>query len=248
MKIISFVNQKGGVGKTTLSINIAAVLAERGSKVLLIDNDAQGNSTTTFVAGELEKTLYDVVVNNIELKEIIKKTAIQNLDIAVNNLRYAEASLMLSAKVARELKLKSAIDNAKLNYDYIIIDCNPSMDLALINALVVTDHIIAPIDASAYSLVGISSLLGFIETIKILNKDINVASFVLNNIDRRTSTYKEIAMAINEAYPNMLLKQQIGMNSLFAKMQFARETVIENKSNNAYKEILNVVKELEEKW
>ena len=248
MKIISFVNQKGGVGKTTLSINVAAVLAEQGNKVLLVDNDAQGNSTTTFVKGALEKTLFDVVVSKQDIYDAIRNTGIENLDIVVNNLKYAEASLMLSAEVARELRLKTAIEKANLDYDYMIIDCNPSMDLALINALVITDKIIVPIDASAYSLVGISSLLSFIDTIRILNSKIEVEGFILNNIDRRTSTYKEIASVIENQYPGMLFEQQVGMNSLFSKMQFARETVIDNKNNNAYKEVLNVVKELKQRW
>lgn len=248
MKIIAFINQKGGVGKTTLSINIAAYLAEQGKKVLLIDGDSQANVTTNFCTGVLEKTLYDVVINGENLREIIKKTSIKNLDIAVNNLKYAEASLMLSTAVARELKLKAAIDNANLDYDFCLIDCNPALDLSLLNVLAASHEIVIPIDASAYSLVGLSSLLKFIDTIKILNEDIRVSGFILNNIDRRTTTYKEIAATIEEEYPKMLLKQQVGMNSIFSKMQFARETIINNKNNNAYNEIANITKELEERW
>ena len=170
MEIISFVNQKGGVGKTTLSINIAAILADKGKRVLIIDNDSQSNVTSTFFNYEPTKTLYNVLLNNLDLKEIIQNTDIKNLDVAVNSIASSDINLLLSTEIAREVKLKNAIKEAKLNYDYIIIDCNPALDLSLINALVATDEIVIPIDCSAYSLTGLNNLLKFIEKLKVFKQ------------------------------------------------------------------------------
>lgn len=248
MKVIAFVNQKGGVGKTTLSINIAAILAEQGKKVLIIDNDSQSNVTSTFFDYEPTKTLYNVLLNNLDLKEIINNTDINNLDIAVNSIASSDINLLLSTEIAREVKLKNAIMDAKINYDYIIIDCNPALDLSLINALVATNEVIIPIDCSAYSLTGLNNLLKFIEKLKVLNKELKINGFVLNNVDRRTSTYKDIIEAINQYYPDMLFENYIGMNSIYSKMQFAKETIIENKNNKAFTELNAVIKELQERW
>lgn len=248
MKIISFVNQKGGVGKTTLSINIAAILADQGKKVLIIDNDSQSNVTSTFFNYEPTKTLYNVLLNNLNFKEIIQNTNIKNLDVAVNSIASSDINLLLSTEIAREVKLRNAIKDAKLDYDYVIIDCNPALDLSLINALVTTDEVIIPIDCSAYSLTGLNNLLKFIEKLKVLNKELKINGFILNNVDRRTVTYKDIIEAINQYYPNMLFENYIGMNSIYSKMQFAKETIIENKNNKAFIELNAVIKELQDRW
>ncbi|MGL5617045.1 MAG: ParA family protein [Sarcina sp.] len=248
MKIIAFVNQKGGVGKTTLSINIAAILAEQGKKVLIIDNDSQSNVTSTFFDYEPVKTLYNVLLNNLNLKEIINSTKIKNLDIAVNSIASSDINLLLSTEIAREMKLKNVITEAQIKYDYIIIDCNPALDLSLINALVATNEVIIPIDCSAYSLTGLNNLLKFIEKLKIVNKELKINGFILNNVDRRTTTYKDIIEAIHQYYPNMLFENYLGMNSIYSKMQFAKETIIENKTNKAFIELNAVIKEMNDRW
>lgn len=244
MRIIAFVNQKGGVGKTTLSLNLASILADNGSKVLIIDNDSQANITNTFLDEEPENTLYNVILHEEKLENIIHKTNIENLDIAVNSLASSDINLLLSTEIAREMKLKNAIENANIDYDYVFIDCNPALDLNLINALVATEEVVIPIDTSAYSLTGLKNLVAFIDKVKVLNKKLDIKGFVLNNIDRRTSLYKDIEEAINELYPGMLLSQGISLNSIFSKMQFAKETIIANKSNKAYAELNNLLLEV----
>lgn len=244
MKIIAFVNQKGGVGKTTLSVNMASILADEGYKVLCIDNDAQANTSNTFIDKEPQKSMYDVLLNGLNLNEIITKTKIKNLDLAANSIVSSDLNLLLGPAVAREMKLKNAIEKANLIYDYVFIDCNPSLDLSLINALVAANEVIIPIDSSAYSVTGLFNLIKFINNVKVLNNTLDIGGFILNNVDRRTVLYKDVAEAIDQNYPEKLFKTQIGQNSIFNKMQFARETIIEHKKNNAYTELKNLIKEL----
>lgn len=244
MRVIAFVNQKGGVGKTTLSINIASVLADLGYKVLLIDNDSQSNVTNTFLTEEPQKTLYNVMLNDIDLKEVIQNTGIKNLDIAVNSLASSDLNLLLGPKVAREMKLKNAIVKSKIDYDFVFVDCNPSLDLSMINALVAANEVIIPIDSSAYSLTGLNNLIKFINDVKVLNSSLEINGFVLNNVDRRTALYKEVADVINQYYPEKLFKQQIGQNVIFNKMQFKKETIINNKDNKAYEELVKLISEV----
>ena len=162
MKIIAFVNQKGGVGKTTLSLNLASLLAEEGKRVLIIDNDSQANITNTFFNEEFDETIYNVILKDQDLNKVIHKTSIENLDVVVNSLASADINLLLSTEIAREMKLKNAVVKANLDYDYVLIDCNPSLDLNMINALVACDEVIIPIDCSAYSLTGLKNLVDFI--------------------------------------------------------------------------------------
>lgn len=244
MRIIAFVNQKGGVGKTTLSVNMASILANQGFKVLCIDNDAQSNMTSTFLTEEPKKTMYNVLLNDLDLNEIIQKTSIKNLDIAVNSIASSDLNLLLGPKVAREMRLKNSIVKAKLDYDFVFIDCNPALDLSMMNALVAATEVIIPIDSSAYSLTGLTNLVNFIEDVKILNSSLEIKGFILNNVDRRTSLYKEVAGAIDAYYPNKLFKQQIGQNSIFNKMQFAKETIVAHKNNNAFTELTNLIAEV----
>ena len=244
MRVIALVNQKGGVGKTTLSINMAAILADLGYKVLLIDNDSQSNVTNTFLTEEPSKTLYNVMLRDIDLKEVIQNTGSKNLDIAVNSLESSDLNLLLGPKVAREMKLKNAIVKSKIDYDFVFIDCNPSLDLSMINALVAANEVIIPIDSSAYSLTGLNNLIKFINDVKVLNSSLEINGFVLNNVDRRTALYKEVADVINQYYPEKLFKQQIGQNVIFNKMQFKKETIINHKDNKAYEELVKLISEV----
>ena len=244
MKIIAFVNQKGGVGKTTLSLNLAALLAEEGKKVLIIDNDSQANITNTFFNEEFDNTIYNVILKGEDLNNVIHKTSIENLDVVVNSLASADINLLLSTEIAREMKLKNAVTKAKLDYDYVLIDCNPSLDLNMVNALVACDEVIIPIDCSAYSLTGLKNLVDFIEKIKVLNEDLNIKGFVLNNVDRRTHLYVDIKEVIDEIYPGKLFKQEISLNSIFNKMQFRKDTIINYNKNKAYTELNELLDEV----
>lgn len=245
MKIVSFVNKKGGVGKTTICLNLAAILASKNKKVLILDNDGQCNITKTFNLEHSPKTLYNVILNEESLFSVIQKTNIENLDVVPNNKFYQDALMKITTVKNRELRLKVALENLNLSYDYIFIDCNPSMDLGVLNALAASDEVIIPLDISAYSLEGLTDLISFINAIKKnINSSLEIKSFILNNIDRRTKLHLEIESAINKIYPNKLAKVTLSLSSIFSKMQFKKETLINNKLSKSYLEYNKLIKEL----
>ena len=245
MKVISFVNKKGGVGKTTLCLNFAAILASKNKKILIIDNDAQCNITKTFNLENSSKSLYDVMLNKESLFNVIKKTNINNLDLVPNNKFYQDVIMKIASASNREFKLKTALDDLNLKYDYILIDCNPSLDLGVLNALVATDEVIIPVDTSAYALEGLTDINDFINAINTnINSSLKIKSFILNNIDRRTKLYLEIQSAINKVYPGKLAKTTISLSSIYAKMQFKKQTLIDNKISKSYLEYNKLLKEL----
>ena len=248
MKIISFVNQKGGVGKTTLCISIAALLADEGHRVLIIDNDPQANSSLAVTGENFEVGLHDVVVKGLDIKEIIKPTAINNLDIVVNNNDSFNNNVELVTALSREFRLKKAIQKADLDYDYILIDCNPNLDINSINAIVISDNLVVPLDESLHSFSGLGNLINYLNMISEDFPNALHYNLVLNNIDRRTSLYKDFAETVDENYPDKLLKTQIGMSSIYNKMCYESQTIINYKSTKAYKEMKELLKELKVIW
>lgn len=244
LKIISMVNKKGGVGKTTLSLNIAAFLASKNKKVLLIDNDAQSNLTKTFLDFIPEISLFDVLTKEMNLNEIIYNTNINNLDIAVNNKDFSDLDVAITKYSDCEFKLRQAIEKAKLKYDFVIIDCNPNFNYATLNALIASNDIIIPIDDCAYSLDGLLEFNEDTELVRVLNPDLKLKGIVLNRIDNRTSLYKDLVDAIDEHYPNKLCKTIIYQYQLYKTLSFSSKTVINHKFSKCYREIKNLVKEL----
>lgn len=244
MNVIAFVNQKGGVGKTTLALHMGAMLSSKGYSTLIIDNDSQCNISNTFLKETPNKTMFDVMTNGILLKDIIQKTELNNLDIAPNTVNSVDTNILISRKDCRELILKNSIKESNLSYDYILIDCNGALDLCMINALACANNAIIPIDCSAYSLTGLSNLTSYINQVKSLNKDLTVKGFVLNNVDRRSNLSVTLREAINGAFPSKLLKQDISMSSIFAKMQYNKETILNHKNTKSYKEIKELTAEV----
>ena len=173
-KIISIANQKGGVGKTTTSINLSTVLAKRNKKTLLIDADPQGNATSGVgIEKEIEISVYDVLINEVSMEEAILKTKIKNLDICPSNIDLAGAEVELVSMMSREQRLKEKLDVIKENYDYIIIDCPPSLGLITLNAFTASDSVLIPVQCEYYALEGLGQLLNTINLVKKhLNKNI----------------------------------------------------------------------------
>ena len=170
--VISIVNQKGGVGKTTTAVNLGAFIAKKRKKVLIIDLDPQGNATSGygFDKSELENTVYDLLVNEEDISTVITPTSVKNVDMCPTNINLAGAEVELVSAISRETILKRALEPVLDKYDYIIIDCPPSLGLLTINALAACEGVIVPIQGEYYALEGLTQL---IDTINMIKKKLN---------------------------------------------------------------------------
>ena len=208
-KVISLVNQKGGVGKTTTSINLSASLAYEGKRVLLIDLDPQGNATTGvgFNKGDIEKSIYDVFNGSEELEKVILKTNFRNLDLVPSSLQLAGIDIELIEKgrenpnFQRSAQLKNHLDLCKERYDYVIIDCPPALGLITTNALVASDSVIIPVQCEFYALEGITQLLNAIMlTKKKLNPNLKLEGVLLTMFDSRANLSIEVIEEIRSYF------------------------------------------------
>ena len=214
-KIISFSNQKGGVGKTTTCVNMAAYIAYAGKKVLLVDLDPQGNATTGlgFTKSSLKKSVYNVLIDEEDAKENILPTELETLFILPANIDLAGAEVELVYKKSREKMLKAALDKVKDQYDYILIDCPPSLGLITINALAAADSVIIPIQSEYYALEGLSQLMNTITLVrKHLNSRLKVEGVVLTMYDGRSLISKQIAAEIKKFFTKKLYEIVIPRN------------------------------------
>ncbi|OGC06870.1 sporulation initiation inhibitor Soj [candidate division WOR-1 bacterium RIFOXYA2_FULL_36_21] len=187
--IISFVNQKGGVGKTTTTVNLAAYLASFNKKVLVIDIDPQGNATVGcgIERQSLEMCIYNILVDQVPVIDAIKKTIVSNLDIIPATSRLAGAEVELVSVFEREFRLKKALSAAKDIYDYLMIDCPPSLNLLTVNALTASDEVMIPIQCEYYALEGISQLISTLDLVRErLNPMLKVGGVLLTMHDQRT--------------------------------------------------------------
>ncbi|WP_413377107.1 ParA family protein [Alkalihalobacillus sp. 1P02AB] len=189
-KIIAVANQKGGVGKTTTSVNLSACLAYIGKKVLLVDIDPQGNATsgTGVEKGDVEECIYDVLVEDTEARTVIKQTTVENLDIIPSTIQLSGAEIELVPTISREVRLKRALSTISNDYDYIFIDCPPSLGLLTINALTAADSVLIPVQCEYYALEGLSQLLNTVRLVqKHLNTELAIEGVLLTMLDARTN-------------------------------------------------------------
>ena len=180
-RVVSIANQKGGVGKTTTSINLSTILAKKGKKVLLIDADPQGNATSGLgISKEMEKSIYDVIINEVNIKETLKETMIKNLKVCPSNINLAGAEVELVSLMSREHRLKERIDEIKKEFDYIIIDCPPSLGLITLNAFTASDSVLIPVQCEYYALEGLGQLINTVNLVRRhLNKEIEIEGALL---------------------------------------------------------------------
>ena len=166
-KVISVANQKGGVGKTTTTVNLGTILAKRGKKVLLIDADPQGNATSGLgVEKEVEPSTYDILVNDAELKDAIQDTIIKNLKVCPANMNLAGAEVELVSMMSREQRLKEKLEPIKNMFDYILIDCPPSLGLITLNSFTASDSVLIPVQCEYFALEGLGQLLNTVNLVK----------------------------------------------------------------------------------
>ncbi|MBO5245465.1 MAG: ParA family protein [Selenomonadales bacterium] len=190
VKVIAITNQKGGVGKTTTSVNLSACLAELGKKVLLIDTDPQGNATSGFGCDKasIRHSIYEVLINNVPMEEAIVSTKLDNLKLLPATIRLAGAEVELVSMMSRETKLKRALETIKHQFDYVIIDCPPSLGLLTVNSLTAANAIIVPVQCEYYALEGLSQLMNTVELVKNnLNPTLKLDGVVLTMFDARTN-------------------------------------------------------------
>lgn len=220
-EIIAFTNQKGGVGKTTTCVNMATYMALMGKKVLLIDIDPQGNATSGLGKDKSQdiKSIYNVISGDCDIKQAIYKTDIPSLDIVPANIELAGAEVELVYMQSRETKLKSILSLVKNEYDYITIDCPPSLSLLTINALTASDGVIIPIQCEFFALEGLSQLMNTIRLVKKqkLNTDLKIEGVVLTMRDNRSNLGRQVAEEIGKFFGSVVFNVTIPRNVRLAE-------------------------------
>lgn len=214
-KTIAICNQKGGTGKTTTSVNLAAILADKGLRVLLVDMDPQGNATSGVGVNknEIQASVYDVLIHKSSISEVILTTAYKNLSILPCNINLTGAEIELVGALSRETRLKKALDQVKDQYDFIFIDSPPSLGLLTLNTLVAADSIIIPIQCEFYALEGVSGLLNTINLVKDgLNNGLAIEGIVMTMADFRTNLTNEVIGEIKNFFKDRVYKTVIPRN------------------------------------
>ncbi|MDQ0233179.1 ParA family protein [Metabacillus malikii] len=214
-KIIAIANQKGGVGKTTTSVNLGACLAYIGNRVLLVDVDPQGNATSGIgiEKAEVDHCIYDILVDDIDVKEVIKPTAVEKLDIIPATIQLAGAEIELVPTISREVRLKRALESVKHQYDYMIIDCPPSLGLLTINALTASDAVLIPVQCEYYALEGLSQLLNTVRLVqKHLNTDLMIEGVLLTMLDARTNLGLQVIEEVKKYFQDKVYQTIIPRN------------------------------------
>ncbi|MGL5260582.1 MAG: ParA family protein [Lachnospiraceae bacterium] len=219
-KIIAIANQKGGVGKTTTSINLSSALAELGKKVLVIDTDPQGNTTSGFGIdkNELENTIYELMLGECSINECVIKNVIDNISLLPSNVNLAATEIELIGVEKKEFILKKEVDWIKDQYDYIIIDCPPSLNMLTINAMTTAGSVIVPIQCEYYALEGLSQLIHTVNLVKErLNPPLGIEGIVFTMYDSRTNLSNQVVENVKSHLEERVYKTLIPRNIRLAE-------------------------------
>ena len=219
-RIIAIANQKGGVGKTTTAINLSSCLAAKDQHVLAIDMDPQGNMTSGLGVDkdEIEKTVYDLIIGEADLEEVLVKDALENLDIIPANIDLSAAEIELIGVDNKEYIVRNAVYKIKDNYDYIIIDCPPSLSMLTINAMTTADSVLVPIQCEYYALEGLSQLIHTVELVKErLNSNLEIEGVVFTMYDARTNLSLQVVENVKDNLQQNIYKTIIPRNIRLAE-------------------------------
>ena len=217
-KIISIANQKGGVGKTTTAVNLSAALAESGMKVLAIDFDPQGNMTSGMGIEEYEYSVYDFVMDKCSLEQAVHSTYSEHLFLIPSNIDLSGAEIELLDMEERQKVLKKKVEQLKDQYDYIIIDCPPSLSILTVNALTASDSVLIPIQCEYYAMEGLNQMLKSIQLIrKKLNKNLLVEGILFTMYDGRNRLSQQVVEGVREALKERIFKTMIPRNVRLAE-------------------------------
>lgn len=213
-RVIAVANQKGGVGKTTTAVNLSTSLAKKNKKVILIDGDPQGNATSGLgVEKDPENSLYDVLVNEVDIKTTLQDTCVKTLKVCPSNMDLAGAEVELVSQMSREFRMKEKIDPIKDEYDYIIIDCPPSLGLITLNSFTAADSVLIPVQCEYYALEGLGQLLNTINLVKKhLNKNLEIEGAVLTMYDMRTNLSNQVVKEVKRYFDDKVYKTVIPRN------------------------------------
>ena len=240
-KIVAVFNQKGGVGKTTTKINLTTALSLEGYRILVIDIDPQGNTSSGFgiEKNSLEKSIYHGIIHGDDLKEIILTTSYDNLHILPSHPDLAGAEIELTNMAQRELRLKNSIENVKPFYDYIFIDCPPSLGLLTINALAMTNTVLIPIQCEFYALEGVSQLMNTISLVKQgLNPQLEIEGVLMTMFDSRTNLSNQVVDEVVDYFKDKVYETMIPRNVRLAEAPSYGQTIFEyansSKGSKAY--------------
>ncbi len=214
-RIIALVNQKGGVGKSTTAVNLGAALAVRGQRVLVVDSDPQGNTTTGFGIDKsrIQRDVYDVLMQQATIAEVIQPSEIEGLDVVPATINLAGAEIELVSGLSRETRMRSALAAIADTYDFTLIDCPPSLGLLTINALTAAREIIIPVQAEYYALEGLSQLTNVVRRVReALNPTLYVSGVLVTMFDGRTRLAMEVLDELERYFPEQMFKTQIPRN------------------------------------
>lgn len=213
-RVISIANQKGGVGKTTTAVNLSTILAKKGKKVILIDGDPQGNATSGLgIDKEVEYSLYDVLINEVDITKTLQDTCVKTLKVCPSNMDLAGAEVELVNQMSREQRLKERIDQIRDDYDFIIIDCPPSLGLITLNSFTASDSVLIPVQCEYYALEGLGQLLNTINLVKKhLNKKLEIEGAVLTMYDIRTNLSNQVVKEVKRYFDDKVYKTVIPRN------------------------------------
>ena len=251
-KVIAIANQKGGVGKTTTAINLAASLAVLEKKVLIIDADPQANTTSGLnfsPDNDQERTLYEVMVDQIDIRNTLIQTEIANLHMIPSHINLVGAEIQLVDAADRESRIKNALAAIKDNYDYIIIDCSPSLGLITVNSLAAADSVMIPVQPEFFALEGLGKLLQTIRLVQNgINPDLNIEGFVVTMFDGRTKVHNQVLGKLREHFGDMVFRSIIQRNIRLSEApSHGKPIILYDVICNGTTNYLNLAKEILEK-